>query len=552
MNWFTYTLKKSPLFRVVVFLSFAVLVVFLLRFAFGFFSKKPVVTSILPTVVSENETVTIVGENFGLPDSAKGLRFGNEFFPSTQCIMWTDTKITFKVPKNFKTNLIKVSNANLNSQETILTNKAELPQILQKQLLTSLPEIMSISKDSGVIGEKITIKGKNFGTTRQNSTVVFTPLGENFLPERVNEIEGAFCSEANFDFVSWTDNEIVVCVPETASTGGVLVATEAGLSNLLPFTVSNRVGKKELLNKRTILISLAANAQDFKVRSSENTLFLILPQPIQTYAQKNIILQATEPQAFAKNFQGSNIYRFESLNETSKIVISENLSVETYDVNVSVNVNNVSANINLKPEILEYTKSENLVPAYFPEIKSLASKITANSKNPYNNAKKIFNYLVENFAPVKRPINSNIDLIECINKKQADAYELSLLFCALMRYVGVPCVQVSGVAFDISQNTHAHWWNEFYIEGIGWIPVDTALAVGLPFNTGKKANEFFAKIDGLRIAFSRDFQAQTQMLSESSIVSKTKTYANRKIWEESSGLAAYNSFWALPKVVAIY
>lgn len=552
MNWFTYALKKSSLFRVVFFLSFTVFVVLLLRFALGFFSKKPVVTTVLPSVVSEGETVTIEGKNFGSPDSTKGLRFGNEFFPSSQCTLWTDKKITFKVPKNFTTNLIKVSNANLNSQETVLISKAELPQILQKQLLTVLPEIISVNKESGTIGEKITIKGKNFGATRQNSMVVFTHLGENFLPERVSEIEGAFCNEANFDFVSWTDNEIVVRVPETANTGNILVATEAGMSNLLPFTVSNRVGKKELLNKRTILLSLGANAQDFKVQTSQNTLFLILPQPIQSYSQKNITMQATEPQAFAKNFQGSNIYRFEKLNETSKIIISENLSVETYDVNINVNINNVSANITFKPEVLEYTKSENLIPADLPEVKNLAGKITSNAKNPYNNARKVFNYLVENFEPVKRAINSNTDLKDCINKKQADAYELSLLFCSLMRTVGVPCVQVSGITFDMKQNTYAHWWNEFYIEGIGWIPVDTAMALGLPFTTGKKTDEFFAKADGLRIAFSRGFQAQTQMLSESLVVSKTKTYANRKIWEESSGLVAYNSFWALPKVVAVY
>ena len=95
MNWFTYTLKKSPLFRVVLFLSLAILAVFVLRFSFGFLRKKPVVDSIFPVVVLPDDTVTVLGKNFGTADSGKGLRFGDDFFSSPLCTSWTDEKITF-------------------------------------------------------------------------------------------------------------------------------------------------------------------------------------------------------------------------------------------------------------------------------------------------------------------------------------------------------------------------------------------------------------------------------------------------------------------------
>lgn len=552
MNWFTYTLKKSPLFRVVLFLSLAILAVFVLRFSFGFLRKKPVVDSIFPVVVLPDDTVTVLGKNFGTADSGKGLRFGDDFFSSTLCTSWTDEKITFKVPKNFDTSLVSVVNANLSSQRFVLTNKEELPVVQQKTTTVLKPEITAVSKSSGSVGEKITLSGNNFGATRQNSQVIFTELAENFLQENANDIEGAFCTESNFDFVKWSDKEITICVPDTAPSGNIVVKTESGFSNPVPFGVSNRVGKKSVSNKRTILLSLSASVQDFKIRLSQNTLFLSMPHPATASMQKNVTVQTTEPPAFAVNFQGSTIYRFENLTEESKITVSESIVVDTYDVDVAVNPAQVSAVSKIKPEVLRYVEPQNDIPSDAAEVAELAQKITGGSKNPYNNAKKVFTYIVENVKPEHHPINVKTDILQCIKTNRADAYEVSLMYCTLMRALGIPCIQVSGIIIGAQQLTQAHWWNEFYIDGVGWVPLDAALALNMPFETGKAASEFFAKQDGLHVAFSYDVLTQTQMLSESMVVNKTETYASRRIWEESTGLAAYNSLWLVPKVTAIY
>lgn len=552
MNRFTYALKKSPLFRVISFLTVCVLIVFILRFAFGLFRQKPAIDSLFPTVVSPNDTVTILGKNFGLPDTAAGVRFGDEFFPSTLCISWTDEKIVVKAPKNFDTSLVSVTKANLTSQRFILTNKEELPQVQQTARLTLQPEITALSKKSGSVGEKITIYGNNFGATRKNAQVVFTELDENFLPETAGELVGAFCSNDNFDFVSWSDTEITVAVPETAQSGNILVQTEAGFSKPFPFSVSARAGKKVISNKRTILLSLSTNAQDFKIRTSQNTLFLSIPHPITSSTQKNQVIQSTDPQAFAVNFQGGNIYRFEQLTEESKIAVAENIGLDTYDTAVTVNPVQVSAAVSLKPEVLRFIKAQDGIPSDAAEVLNLAQKITGGSKNPYNNAKKVFTYLVENIKPEKRPINAEPDILQCFRSNHADAYELSLMYCTLLRTLGIPCVQVSGIIIGNRQQAQAHWWNEFYLDGIGWVPLDAAAALNMPFAADKAPMEFFAKLDGLHIAFSRDRQTQTQMLSGSMIVNKGKAYASRQIWEESTGLAAYNSLWAIPKVTAIY
>lgn len=552
MNWFSYTFKKSPLFRFVVFILLLSVGLILLRLFFSSLSKKPTITNVFPSVIELNDTVTIIGENFGKPDEARGLRFEDEFLPSTDCISWSDDKITFKAPKNFKTSLISVSIGNDYSKQVVLTAESEIPKVLQKQLLVSLPEITSVSRDNGKVGQSITIYGKNFGTTRQNSAVVFTESSEELVTENAANLEGVYCNETEYDFIRWSDNEITIYIPDGATSGNMLVQTSAGLSNFVPFRVSTTIGKKKLSNKRNITLLLSVSVKDIKPSSKRNTLFLLIPQPTNSYRQKNVSFLTSESELFARNFQNSNIYRFENLTDESEVSASEKLQLETYDVDVEVNSKNVSAGISLKPEMLKYTSSQIDIPSNHEEIRKLVNKITDGNKNPYNNAKKIFDYILKNIKPAKRGLNDSPNVLKCLKTKLADTYELSLIFCTLLRAKEIPCIQVSGIIIGKDQNAHLHWWNEFYIEGVGWIPVDIALAIGEPFVLNKTTEEFFAHLDGLHIAFSRDKQMQSQMLSDSMLINKTKNYSSRQIWEESSGLSAYSSLWNIPKIISIY
>ena len=74
------------------------------------------------------------------------------------------------------------------------------------------PVIDSVSPSEGPPGSPVTIKGTNFGATQGNSYVTF------------NGVKAT-------QYVSWTDTEIVVIVPEGATSGPVQVVTSAGGSN---------------------------------------------------------------------------------------------------------------------------------------------------------------------------------------------------------------------------------------------------------------------------------------------------------------------------------
>lgn len=555
MNWFSYRLKKSPLFRLFVFGLIIFLLVLGLRFVSSRINRKPEIISMFPTVVSDYDTVTITGLNFGSSESGNGLRLGDDFFPASQCLSWEEEKIVFTVPKNFSTTLVSVTDGAELSKKLVLTQRKDIPEILEHELPTTRPEIASLNRSNGSVGQTITIKGAHFGNTRQNSQVIFTELSDVFLGDgNVSNlsIEGAFCLDEDLDFISWSDSEIVVHVPDGASSGNILVQTAVGFSNTVPFTVSTRVGKKTISNKRTITLSLSASLGDFSLRSRQNSLFLYFAKPIASYMQQNQQLLSTDSTVFASAFKGSSIYKFENLTETSRISVTETISVETHDVQVKVDANAVSANLRLKTEMKQYTNATDHIQADNPAVKNLASTIIGRTTNPYTNARKIYNYILEEITALSRVSQQERSISEIIEQKTADAYEISLLYCTLLRAVNIPCVQVAGIAIDDNRNAQTHWWNEFYLDEVGWIPVDAAMAMGVPFKREGTSDAYFASLDGLHIAFSKDTQAQTQMLSGSLVVNKAKSYCVRQIWEESVGLVGYNALWLTPKVISVY
>ena len=84
-------------------------------------------------------------------------------------------------------------------------------------ICTAVPEISDVSPTNGAPGTFVTISGENFGT--RDGTVIF-----GFAPDTVEATIPA-CSDG------WTDDQIVVEVPEDASSGPITLTTADDLSD---------------------------------------------------------------------------------------------------------------------------------------------------------------------------------------------------------------------------------------------------------------------------------------------------------------------------------
>lgn len=95
-----------------------------------------------------------------------------------------------------------------------------------------------------------------------------------------------------------------------------------------------------------------------------------------------------------------------------------------------------------------------------------------------------------------------------LRDRRGDCGEFSSLFAAWCRSTGIPARIVYGTWAHGRMSAHA--WNEFWLDGVGWVPVDASLGWAMrhrPWNwLGQglplRPEAYFARLDGARIGFS--------------------------------------------------
>ena len=158
---------------------------------------SPWVNGVSPQNVRTNNVVTISGENFGSSRGSSSVRIGSTAI--TSFTSWSSSAIRFRVPINTPPGNLTIRTTNGTSNSIRLN-------------ITS-PYLTSISPTQVEAGDRLTLRGGNFGSSRGTGYVLFTAL----LPSAG-------------DYVSWSDRRIVVRVPDKAPSGDVRVTTSNGTS----------------------------------------------------------------------------------------------------------------------------------------------------------------------------------------------------------------------------------------------------------------------------------------------------------------------------------
>jgi hypothetical protein len=166
----------------------------------------PHVTGVSPANGPIGTQVTVTGSGFLASRGSNSLFFGPASGYATTFSSWSDTQIVATVPSTAITGPVQVNVDGVNSNPDVLFT---LPN----------PKITGLSPSSGPVGTQVTISGSGFGATQGSSTLVFYP-------------------NVTATPASWSDTQIVVTVPTTATTGAVTV-TEGGVNsnNNIYFTV---------------------------------------------------------------------------------------------------------------------------------------------------------------------------------------------------------------------------------------------------------------------------------------------------------------------------
>ena len=563
---FSYSLRKYPIVRVlsVVFIISLILgVIYLI----GFRTKLvPEITSVVPPVGSPGDLVVINGENFGSVRDMSYVEIAGSKLTASSYISWSNNCIKIVLPANVQDGLLVVGTKEMRSKPALFANEVEIPVPVPVVQQITKPVITMLSSDKLSVGELLVISGNNFGDSKNQSKVLFTMdcnnkiseadyknvalLTENMIP----------ASEDDFDYVSWSNTEISVRVPDGASSGLVIVDTGREKSDPKEFVVNTEAGRKEYLNKKIYLVEYTADIADV-VTNDISTITLRCPVPFSSPAQPQVEITDVVPEPILVNYQNNLIHQItRSRNNTPKSVFKQNFVLPVFEVRTNVNVTKIGNYKNTEKNLLSGAlKADTLIPCDDKSVKELCEKIIGKEKNPWSKAKFIYDYMCENFYVLSKVRKGDSDPLDLIKKGNGDAYDFAVICTALLRAAEIPAYTDSGILVNQDLQTQTHWWCEFYIDKVGWIPCDPALGAGLEYKQWTDSdvvdakNFYFGNMDSHHIMFSRGWSQLKPFSADSKIVQQPRSFALQSIWEEANkDTAKYSSYWSVPVVKGVY
>lgn len=561
-----YTFRRYPLVRwiigvfvIVCILSFIYLINFKIK-------PIPEIDSIVPPVGAPGDVVLINGKNFGDVRDMSYVEIAGAKLTASSYISWADNCIKLVLPASVQDGLVYVGVKDMRSKPALFANEVEIPVPITTTRISSKPVITDISSEKLYIGDILVIQGNNFGEAKNQSKVLFTvDYGSKIRDaDYVNQMllteNMVAASEEDKDYISWSNTEIKVRVPDGACSGVVLVDIGNERSEPHALTVNNSVGEKLFENKKIYLIQYTADIADV-VTNDVSTITLRCPLPFETVAQPSVEVTETTPVPILQNYQHNLIHQItKTRNNTPKSIFRQTFVLPVYEVQSQINVEKVGAYKDSELELYETALvSDSLVPSEDERIKQLALEITGREKNPYKKAQMIYNYMCDNYGVLERNRKNDANPVDLLRDKQGDAYDFAVIYTALLRASGIPALTDGGILVSQDMKTQSHWWCEFYLHNVGWIPVDPSLGAGLEYKKwtdGPNVTDrdfYFGNMDSHHIVFSRGWNELKPFSQDNKIVQQPKSFALQSIWEEaSSSTAKYSSYWGVPVIKGVY
>jgi Transglutaminase-like superfamily len=149
-----------------------------------------------------------------------------------------------------------------------------------------------------------------------------------------------------------------------------------------------------------------------------------------------------------------------------------------------------------------FLRPDRLVPID-GQIAELSNEQTKGVTLPLEKARKIYDYVIATMHYDHDGTGwGRGDAVWACDAKHGNCTDFHSLFIAMARAAGIPARFEIG--FPLPQNSHEgaiagyHCWAQFYVQGIGWIPIDASEA----WKDKSKIDYFFGATDQNRVMFS--------------------------------------------------
>lgn len=518
---------------------------------------SPRIERLSPVVAEPGGLIRVEGRNFGAARGESRVEVDGVAPTASSYLAWSPSEISLRLPATADSGLVYVVTRRGRSNPKLFMNRARLPVAARGESAgRSGPFLSSLSAEKGPVGSLLVLSGYNFGANREGGQVLFSWSPEAQALHSGDRIDPTTVAAADSDssYELWSDKEIRVRVPDGASSGAVVVSTASGRSNGLFFAQSEAPGAKRYLDRRSYSVGYSVSVNKVKA-SGPNELYLWVPKPVESAAQRVAKVLAQDPEPLVPDYKGAALYRFKDLESGKELAVSQSFLVQTWEVETLVEPDKIQKPASLPPLYQAALAADELVPAKAPEIQALAKRIVQGERNPWRAARLIHEYLTRNLAWTDS--KTALKPLDALAAKTADSSSYAVIAAALLRAAGVPAQPVTGYLVDPSRRATRHAWVEFYIYGLGWVPMDPILASGARPGGFDAAftdlGRYFGGMDNHRISFSRGYAALAPMAPSGRRASPSRPMAYQSFYEEASGaLEAYSSFWGEIEVTGLY
>ena len=552
------TLRRKKRFGFKETLPFFIFVflVFILLLSSRLTSLPPEIHEISPRLGSSGGELIITGKHFGSERNGGRIEVAGVSPPVSAYGTWNDTKISLIVSEEIDGGLVKVITKHGESREIVpFTNKVHLPVVMSGPLHPGEPHIVSIEPQNGPVGTLITVTGLNFGLKRGDSRATFAWISGG-RTQGIEETDASNILPAwiyDFDYVSWNDREIRVRLPDGASSGNLKVETDKGQSNAQYFEVKDTAGTKLFSDKRIFHVQYTIDIQNVG-SASGNGLYLWVPRVLEAPEQRDVTLISVEPEPLFSDYNGFMLFFLEDLEGGRSYRVRLDYIFSRYAVETKINSARVPSLYDKATRLYQtYALPDAIVPSNEKAIVALGKTVVKQERSPYRKAWLIYSYVLDRLSYEA----GSRDALGAIESRKGDSYAYAVLFSALARSVGIPARPVAGYVVDNEGACIKHFWAEFYLEKVGWVPVDPLLGDGHKMGNFPSEiqvrNIYFGNLDNRHIVFTKGMATLRQMNPAGRLVRREDTGSFQSIHEEYVGnIWSYSSRWNDLVLLGIY
>jgi transglutaminase-like putative cysteine protease len=512
----------------------------------------PTLSVVDPVTPFPGDTVSIVGRNLG--EAPGELLFDGIALPARAIQSWGPTYITFKMPNDVDSAVVRVRTAFGTSNPLMLASSLAVPKPQASQAAADVrPNITGVKPTANLqIGKPVVVNGSHFGEPEERAAIFFTKVPSISALETENSENFIRVESASLLVDRWGDTSITLHVPDGVENGYLFVKTKNGESNTYPVFFSRSLGKtlrgnasRYVMEHRVVLYVVAS--------LPEGSLALFLPKPVATqYQHAETTIERGEEHLSADR-EGWQEYRFDHQDaRKGKLEIVRHFLVDTSEVRADINVNAIQGVGSEPPAFLvPYLKPDALVPSEDEMIVSQARAIQKKEKNPFRQVALAAQWVFSNVALDKTAQDRPVDVHSALNNKAGSMQDLVLIDCALLRAMGIPAAPVSGFLVTDDMRLIPHYWGEYYLVGIGWIPFDPALATGnVPSGFVPAFSErltYYRGIDSRHIAMGRGYRLLPPV--QPGVQKKARIPWSFSEYDEVSQGLSYTAIWEQPALL---